>query len=133
MSDHDRPGEVDPAVDPPAEPAVANAASERGDGESVRRPLIRATLKPQEGVPPTPRQAPVFTMHQQPRDGAGAARGNFRARNGRPDRPDRPDGHANKVDGNKAHPARRSERGGQQRFNSTSRSASSRRGKGRSR
>ena len=135
MSDHDRPDEVDPAVDPPEKPAVADAVSERGAGESVRRALIRATLKPQEGVPPTPRQAPVFTMHQQPRGGAAAGRGNFRARN---DRPDRPDGYFNKVDGNKvngnrARPARRNERGGQQRFNSTSRSASSRRGKGRSR
>ena len=131
MSDHDRPGEVDPAVDASEEPAVADAASARRGGDSVRRALIRATLKPQEGVPPTPRQPPVFTMHQQPRGGAGAAgRGNFRARNGRPDEPD---GHPNKVNGNKARPARRNERGGQQRFNSASRSAAPRRGKGRPR
>ena len=133
MSEHDRPSEVDPAVDPSAEPAVADAAAERGDGDSVRRPLIRATLKPQEGVPPTPRQPPVFTMHQQPRGGAaggGTARGNFRARSGRPDRAG---GHPDQVNGNQARPARRNERGGQQRSNSTSRSVSSRRGKGRPR
>ncbi len=130
MSDHDRPGEVDPAVDPPEEPTVAGATSGRGDGDSVRRVLIRATLKPQEGVPPTPRQPPVFTMHQQPRGAAGGGRGNFRARNGRPDEPD---GHPNKVNGNKARPVRRNERSGQQRFTSSSRSASSRRGKGRAR
>ena len=130
MSEHDRPGEVDPAVDPAGEQAVADGASERGEGESVRRVLIRATLKPQEGVPPTPRQPPVFTMHQQPRGGAsGAARGNFRARSGRPDRAN---GHP-EVNGNTVRPARRNERGGQQRLNSSSRSASSRRGKGRSR
>ena len=131
MSEHDRPSEVDPAVDPSAEPAVADAAVERGDGESVRRPLIRATLKPQEGVPPTPRQPPVFTMHQQPRGAAaGAGRGNFRARGVRPDRAG---GHPDQVNGNQARPARRNERGGQQRINSTSRPASSRRGKGRPR
>ena len=131
MSEHDRPSEVDPAVDPSDEPAVADAAAERGGGESVRRALIRATLKPQEGVPPTPRQPPVFTMHQQPRGAAaGTGRGNFRARSVRPDRPS---GHPDQVNGNKARPARRNERGGQQRFNSTSRPASSRRGKGRPR
>ena len=131
MSEHDRPSEVDPAVDPSDESAVADAAAERGEGESVRRALIRATLKPQEGVPPTPRQPPVFTMHQQPRGGAsGTGRGNFRARSVRPDRAG---GQPDEVNGNKARPARRNERGGQQRFNSTSRPASSRRGKGRSR
>ena len=130
MSEHDRPGEVDLAVDPSDEPAVADAASERGDGESVRRVLIRATLKPQEGVPLTPRQPPVFTMHQQPRGGAGTGRGDFRPRNGRPDPAN---GDPDKVNGNKARAARRNERGGPQRVNSTSRSASSRRGKGRSR
>ena len=131
MSEHDRPSEVDPAVDPSDEPAVADAAAGRRDGESVRRALIRATLKPQEGVPPTPRQPPVFTMHQQPRGGAsGTGRGNFRARGVRPDRAG---GHADQVNGNTARPARRNERDGQQRVNSTSRSASSRRGKGRSR
>lgn len=131
MSEHDRPSEVDPAVDPSDEPAVADAAAERGDGESVRRALIRATLKPQEGVPPTPRQPPVFTMHQQPRSGAsGTGRGNFRARSGRPDRAG---GHPDQVNGNQARPARRNERSGQQRVNSTPRSAASRRGKGRPR
>ena len=132
MSEHDRPSEVDPTVDPSGEPAVADAAAERGDGESVRRALIRATLKPQEGVPPTPRQPPVFTMHQQPRGGAaaGTGRGNFRARSVRPDRAGGP---PDQVNGNQARPARRNERGGQQRVNSTPRSAASRRGKGRPR
>ena len=131
MTEHDRPSEVDPAVDPSDEPAVADGAAGRRDGDSVRRALIRATLKPQEGVPPTPRQPPVFTMHQQPRGGASpAGRGNFRARGVRPDRAG---GQPDQVNGNTARPARRNERGGQQRVNSTSRSASSRRGKGRPR
>ena len=51
------------------------------DEGPVRRPLIRATLKHPEGTPPPPRQAPVFTMHQQERGGSSAGRD--QNRNGR--------------------------------------------------
>lgn len=131
MSERDHLNEAEAEIDPAVSPADESAEAERRDRDHVRRPLIRATLKPQEGVPPTPRQPPVFTMHQQqPRGGPGAGRGNFRARAGRPDREN---GRPDTVDGNRARPARRNERGGQHRANGTPRSASSRRGRGRSR
>ena len=133
VSEHDpaahRPGELDPAAEPSEEPAAdADAPPARRDDGPVRRSLIRATLPPAAGVPPTPREPPVFTMHQQPRGGAGAGRGNFRSR------PDRANGYSGQVNGNKApRPGQRNERSGQHRFGSTSRPASSRRGRGRSR
>jgi len=96
------------AAHPPDEPETAapdvpdesdtEAAPERDEGP-VRRPLIRATLKPEEGAPPPPRQAPVFTMHEQPRGGAGANRGNSRGRNPRPAPEGGPGGHPNKAGG----------------------------------
>lgn len=49
-------------------PAVADAGGGAPDAEregSVRRPLIRATLKHPDGTPPPPREPPLFTMHQQ--------------------------------------------------------------------
>lgn len=49
---------------PPARPA---------DDGPVRRPLIRATLQLPEGTPAAPRQPPVFTMHE--RQPAGQTRG----------------------------------------------------------
>ena len=79
MTEHDQNAErpVDTAKDSPV-PAdtdeMASDASEVAEAVvdeegPVRRALIRATLKPGEGVPPTPREAPVFTMHQQTRSG----------------------------------------------------------------
>ena len=62
---------------------VENADLEKDDGP-VRRPLIRATLKHPEGSPPPPREAPVFTMHEQPRGGPSSGRGPNRS--GRPTR-----------------------------------------------
>ena len=56
----------------PAEPALESADATRDDGP-VRRPLIRATLQFPKGTPPTPRQPPVFTMHE--RQPAGPFRG----------------------------------------------------------
>ena len=57
--------------------AIADAGDAEREG-SVRRPLIRATLKHPEGAAPTPREPPVFTMHQQAggngRDGQQANR-----------------------------------------------------------
>jgi hypothetical protein len=55
--------------------AIADARGDVQDVEregSVRRPLIRATLKHPEGAPP-PRDPPVFTMHQQPGGNGGSA------------------------------------------------------------
>ena len=119
-------GERDHAAHPPGEPEAAaqdtpvtaedgnpDAPAERDEGP-VRRPLIRATLKPPEGTPPPAQQAPVFTMHE-PRGGSGQSRGNSRPRNSRPGRDN---GHPNKTNG---------------KSRSRSRSGSSRRGKGRSR
>lgn len=54
------------------EPAAEPAAAGRDDGP-VRRPLIRATLQLPEGTAATPRQPPVFTMHESQL--AGQARG----------------------------------------------------------
>ncbi len=56
----------------PAEPPTSPADAARDDGP-VRRPLIRATLQLPEGTPATPRQPPVFTMHE--RQSPGQARG----------------------------------------------------------
>jgi len=46
----------------PAAPAVESVPSPPAD--SVRRPLIRATLERPEGTPPPVRQAPVFTIRE---------------------------------------------------------------------
>jgi len=66
-----RPADASPAPPPVEGPAVAVAAAgedtaiaQQPDIESVRRPLIRATLKPPEGVPSPSRPAPVFTVRQ---------------------------------------------------------------------
>lgn len=58
--------------DAPPEPAAEPREAVRDDGP-VRRPLIRATLPLPEGTPATPRQPPVFTMHE--RQLSGQARG----------------------------------------------------------
>ena len=73
------------------EDQVMPAAEAGGDAEregSVRRPLIRATLKHPDGTPPPPREPPVFTMHQQAdgnvREGPPADRKPARGRGGPP-------------------------------------------------
>ncbi len=117
------------------------------DEGPVRRPLIRATLKHPNGAPPPPRQAPVFTMHQQEQNGAQGGRG--QNRNGRfvrdSDRPNKTKGSrdrsgqggsqyaskGNSPGGKKRTP--RPDRSGQNRSVSGNRSPSSRRDKGRSR
>lgn len=119
--DADRPvGETLESPSAESETTTETAPPAKADDGPVRRALIRATLKPGDGVPPTPRQAPVFTSHQQTR-GGGTGRG--------PSRNNRPfyDNDDSKRKGNGL--LRRqndSERGG-------SRPPSSRRGKGRSR
>ena len=72
-AEHEYPG----ASADSASPSADARAPEGGEAEgSVRRPLIRATLTFPEGTPPTPRDPPVFTMHEQP------ARGNTRGKQG---------------------------------------------------
>ena len=67
--------------------AVADAGDGARDSEregSVRRPLIRATLKHPDGTPPPPREPPVFTMHQQTgANGRDASPGNSKQGRGR--------------------------------------------------
>ena len=117
------------------------------DEGPVRRPLIRATLKHPNGAPPPPRQAPVFTMHQQEQSGSQGGRG--QNRNGRFVRDS---SHSNKKKGARDRSghggsqhaskgngtgerkrASRPERSGQNRTVSGNRLPSSRRDKGRSR
>lgn len=77
--------EQNPVIQPPeeadpVEPAdnksseLSEIPEDRDEGP-VRRPLIRATLKHPEGTPPPQREPPVFTMHQQGRDGSPPGRG----------------------------------------------------------
>lgn len=65
------------------EPVVPTDDEDMDEGP-VRRPLIRATLPHIEGAQATPREPPVFTMHQQQaRPGAGGRGGNWSGRSGR--------------------------------------------------
>lgn len=117
------------------EDQVMPAAEAGGDAEregSVRRPLIRATLKHPDGTPPPPREPPVFTMHQQADGNVGegppADRKPGRGRGG----PPRPSGDRRNAGGapggnrSSGNQAQRDARPG-------SRPRSSRRGRGRSR
>ncbi len=136
MSEQDRaarqPGRPDPAVESPEESIPAESPTEPTEEWPVRRALIRATLTLPEGAPPTQRQPPVFTMHQQTRGGNGGNRANGNVRNSRPAWEN---GHPNKQGdkNNSSRSSRRNDRSGQIRNGSPSRSASSRRGRGRSR
>ena len=91
------PANVEPAapeVPPDAPPPVASAAPSLVD--SVRRPLIRATLERPEGIPPPVRTAPVFTIRETAnRDG-----GPRRAR--RPGGKSQGQPNGNRADGNDA-------------------------------
>lgn len=114
--------------------AVADATADAREVEregSVRRPLIRATLKLPDGTPP-PREPPLFTMHQQTGgNGEGAPQANAKQGRGRGSQPRAVNDHRhaagtpgnNRASGNKALPDGRS----------GSKSRSSRRSRGRSR
>lgn len=148
MSDNDRVNNQADESDS-VEPVDGDSAktSDDVDEGSVRRPLIRATLKHPGGAPPPPRQPPVFTMHQQEQSGSQGGRG--QNRNGRFVRDsdhtnkkrgprDRP-GHSGSQyaskgnsTGEKKRPPR-PDRPGQNRSVSGNRVPSSRRDKGRSR
>lgn len=136
MSEQDRsarqPDQPDPAVESPEESTAAEQQPDPAEEWPVRRALIRATLTPQEGAPPAQREPPVFTMHQQTRGNSGGNRANGNVRNSRSAWDN---GHPNRVNekGNSSRSSRRNDRGGQPRSGSPSRSASSRRGRGRSR
>ena len=85
---------------PAAQAAVAETEpSGSSPVDSVRRPLIRATLERPEGTPPPVRQAPVFTARESGRDGGQERTGRKRRSGGRPqgqpngNRADSQDGH----------------------------------------
>ena len=136
MSEQDRaarqPGRPDPAVESPEESIPAEPSPKAAEEWPVRRALIRATLTLPEGASPVQRQPPVFTMHQQTRAGTGGNRANGNVRNSRSAADN---GHPNKSNEkyNSSRSSRRNDRSGQLRNGSPSRSASSRRGRGRSR
>ena len=74
--------------------------------DSVRRPLIRATLGRPDGVPPPVRQAPVFTIRENNgRDGA-ADRGVRQGRKGRSGGRPGAEPNGNRVDGYQGQSAR---------------------------
>ena len=59
-----RSGESDPKSESTEKKStkVSKVSPPKVEEGTVRRALIRATLKPQEGAPPPPRQAPVFHL-----------------------------------------------------------------------
>ena len=83
-----------PEALPDSSPAVTSVEPSRVD--SVRRPLIRATLERPEGMPPPIRQAPVFTV----RETANREGGSRRAR--RPGGKPQGQLNGNRADGNDA-------------------------------
>ena len=132
----------------PAEPTAAPSDAVRDDGP-VRRPLIRATLQLPEGTPATPRQPPVFTMHERQlpgqargkpgRDFSGNGRfrdkdGNTTRKKGRRSGPTRPPKDAQSASGQPGNSWRTGDQGRPDgRAGGRSRAASGRRGRGRSR
>lgn len=130
--------------DAPSAPATGAA-----DDGPVRRPLIRATLQLPEGTPATPRQPPVFTMHERQQTGQTRGKpGRDVSGNGRPREKDgntvrkkgRRSGHARALkdgpsaggqSGNTWRPGEQGRPDG--RPGGRPRSASGRRGRGRSR
>ena len=74
--------------------------------DSVRRPLIRATLERPEGTPPPVRQAPVFTVRENNgRDGA-ADRGGRPGRKGRSGGRPGAEPNGNRIEGHQGQSAR---------------------------
>ena len=136
MSEQDRAarqsGRPDPVVESPEEPISAEPSPEPTEEWPVRRALIRATLKLPEGTAAVQRQPPVFTMHQQTRSPAGGNRANGNVRNSRPAWDNgQPNKQGDKNGSSRS--SRRNDRSGQVRNGSPSRTANSRRGRGRSR
>ena len=88
------PPEVIATADPSSTPVESTSPLRV---ESVRRPLIRATLGRAEGAPPPARTAPVFTIRENSGREGGLERGGKSSRKRRPG--SRPGGEAN---GNRA-------------------------------
>ncbi len=74
MSDETKPDTSNP--DKPEEQKPA------GDGGTFRRPLIRASLPHPDGAQASQREAPVFTMHEQPPRGNNWGKGGRGGSNG---------------------------------------------------
>ena len=130
MSDETKPDTPNP--DKPEEQKPA------GDGGTFRRPLIRASLPHPDGAQASQREAPVFTMHEQPprgnnwgKGGRGGSNGNGnvqakkhgRRRGGHGRNANDQQGSGNQANGNQLRPEGRS----------GSKGRSSRRNRGRSR
>ena len=132
MSDETKPDTPNP--DKPEEQKPA------GDGGTFRRPLIRALLPHPDGAQASQREAPVFTMHEQPargnnwgKGGRGGSNGNGngnvqakkhgRRRGGHGRNANDQQGSGNQANGNQLRPEGRS----------GSKGRSSRRNRGRSR
>ena len=127
----DRPDEAEPESPKSVSGNGTDPTADSSDTEPVRRALIRATLKPNEGAPPVPRPAPVFTMHEQPQGGKGASRGGRRPTNSQSQRDN---GHPNrKKIKTRSRQGQHIDRNGQTNSGRSSRSVSSRRGKSRQR
>jgi len=102
----------EPAVPPEVDvsPPVLGVAPAPLRVDSVRRPLIRATLSRPEGAPPPARPAPVFTIRENTGRDGGFDRGgkaSRKRRNGRPSA--EPNG--NKAEGYSGQSARPSGQG----------------------
>ena len=130
MSDETKPDTPEP--DKPDEPKEAS------DAGTFRRPLIRASLPHPDGTQGSQREAPVFTMHEQPsrgnnwnKGGRGGSNGNGnvqpkkhgRRRGGLGRNANDQQASGNQVNGNQLRPEGRT----------GSKSRSSRRNRGRSR
>ncbi len=91
------PASAEPAaLEVPPDPPPADVSAEPSLVDSVRRPLIRATLERPEGTPPPIRQAPVFTIRETANRDGGPRRA--RRSGGKPQ--GQPNG--NRADGNDA-------------------------------
>jgi hypothetical protein len=102
------------------------------DSDPVRRALIRATLKPNNGNPVTSRTAPVFTMHEQPRGGNGTNRSTKRFPNNNSQR-DNDRTNRKTIKSKSSRQSQNNDRNGQSRSGRSAHLASSRHGKSRSR
>ena len=74
MSDETKPDTPNPDKSEEQKPA--------GDGGTFRRPLIRASLPHPDGAQASQREAPVFTMHEQPPRGNNWGKGGRGGSNG---------------------------------------------------
>lgn len=147
MSERDRTSEEPDRAEPTlqaddADPAEAGSGSDDSDEDSVRRPLIRATLELPEATSASLREPPVFTMHQQQARGAGGRtsnrNGGFARDGGQPNSSTHKKGKKRSRGGSSQQSGNRkwspnSDNQGQHRADSGNRFLSSRRDRGRKR